>query len=332
MDLNVDDLSYQVQFVADTGVIYNLTTLVLGLVWEEQVNELSRRLSLKLLNTLVDGQWLMGIVKLGGHINVFSDWGEGQTAVFWGQIWQWDYSSSEKKELSVEAYDCLKYLQQSYDYGYFTAGQSTASIIYQICQNWGVKFAYNWECAMIHEKKVFSNQAVSEMILELLEEVKGNSGQSYVCHYKDNALTVNPLGQNVSTYVFSEYVTFSTDHKLDLMSLVSRVKVIGNADDEGRSLVEAVVDGDQSFGVLQKILVRDSDKCICDAKAQAENYLKEYGSPSETISVVAVDVPFLRKGDVVAVSAGDLLGEFYILGVSHDGMEKKMSLRLEKKG
>lgn len=329
--MNIENIMYEVQFVSDTGVIYDLTSVVTSLQWEEQSNEFARRCSLKLVNRLVSGQWLMGIVKLGGHINVICDWGNGKEAVFWGQIWEWAYASAQEKVISITCYDCLKYLEQSEDYGYFTAGLSTAAILQQICDNWGIAFVYNWEKALIHEKKVFSKKAVSEMILEILEEVKSKTGERYVCNYRDCAFTVNPFGSNDVTYLLGETVTMGTEHKVDLHSLVSRVKVLGNADDEGRSCVEAVLDGNQDFGVLQKILVRDADKCVCDVMAEATVYLQEHGSPEETISVTAVDLPFLRKGACVSVLAGDLIGEFWVLGLSHNGTDRTMQLTLERK-
>lgn len=59
--------------------------------------------------------------------------------------------------------------------------------------------------------------------------------------------------------------------------------------------------------------------------------LREHEKPDETITVVTVDIPFLRKGDLVSVCAGDLVGDFYILGVSHNGTKRQMTLTLERK-
>lgn len=168
------------------------------------------------------------------------------------------------------------------------------------------------------------------MILELLEEVKEQTGVRYVCHWKNNQLLVNDYGTNEHTYFFGECATMSTNNKVSIHDLVTKVKIIGSADDEGRTYVESVVEGDQSFGVLQKIVVRYDNTTLDEATKEAEEYIKKNGKPEETIVVDCCDVPFLRKGDKVKVGAGNLVGDFWVLGVSHRGTDRKMELTLER--
>lgn len=331
MDINIEFITYEVELITETGGTYDLSPVLTSLQWEEQTNELAQRVSLTTANMAIDGTWLMALLKIGCVINVYANWGEGKEALFSGKVWDWGYNSSQQKEISVTAYDCLKYLQQSDDYGYYTAGQSTTSILNTICSAWGVPISYNWESTLTHEKLLFNNMAISEMILEVLEEVKEKCGGHYVCHWKDNTLTVNPFGTNSSIYLLGETCTMSTSHKISIHDLVTRVKVLGNADDDGRTAVEAVVDGDQEFGVMQKIIIRDTDKTIAEATAEAETYLRKHEVPEETITVTTVDIPFLRKGDIVSVCAGDLIGDYYILGVTHNATKRQMTLTLESK-
>lgn len=331
MDINIENITYTVELVSETGSTYDLTPVMIGLQWEEQSNALAQRVSLTTVNISLDNTWLMTILKLGCLIRIYSNWGEGTQFIFSGVLWEWGYSSSQQKEISVTAYDCLKYIQQSYDYGYYTAGQSTQTILNTICSQWGIPITYNWGNSLTHEKLLFNNTAISEMILEVLEEVKEKCGGNYVCHWKDEALTVNPYGTNAQIYLLGEKCTSSTNHKISIHDLVTRVKVVGNADDEGRTAVEAVVDGDQTFGVMQKIIVRDTDKTLADAMAEAETYLREHEIPEETITVTSVDIPFLRKGDLISVCAGDLIGDYYILGTTHNATKRQMTLTLERK-
>lgn len=331
MDINIEFITYEVELITETGALYDLSPVMIALQIEEQTNELAQRVSLSTANMALDGTWLMALLKLGCVINVYANWGAGRQSLFSGKVWEWSYSSSQQKEISVTAYDCLKYLQQSYDYGYYTAGQSTTSILNTICSGWGVPISYKWGSTLTHEKLLFNNTAISEMILEVLEEVKEKCGGNYVCHWKDNTLLVNSYGTNSQVYLFGEKCTMSTNHKISIHDLVTRVKVMGNADDDGRTPVEAVVDGDQEFGVMQKIIIRDTDKTIADATAEAETYLREHEVPEETITVTTVDVPFLRKGDLVSVSAGDLVGDYYILGITHKATNRQMTMTLEAK-
>lgn len=83
--------------------------------------------------------------------------------------------------------------------------------------------------------------------------------------------------------------------------------------------------------MLQEVIRRDSDKDIGKAKAEAKRTLKERGKPEESIMVTAPDLPFMRKGDAVEMSAGNLSGTFYVLGVSHNAGTRQMTMTLLRK-
>ena len=109
---------------------------------------------------------------------------------------------------------------------------------------------------------------------------------------------------------------------------MTRVKILGKADDDGRTSVDAVIDGKLEFGVLQEIVQRDSDKDMAAASAEAQTILFERGEPEETITATAPDLPFLRRGDAVEMAAGNLTGIFYVKGVSHNAAQKQMTMTL----
>ncbi len=222
-------------------------------------------------------------------------------------------------------------LQQSKDFYYFSAGMSTPAILEAICGDWGIPLDYRWSRQITHGKKVFNCEAVSDMIIKLLEEVRQQTGTSYTAIYKDGKLVIADYGTNEDVYLINYPCTISTSDKLSMNNLVTRVKILGKADDDGRSSVEAVIDGNLDFGVLQEVIRRDEDKDIGKAKAEAEQTLKERGKPEESIVVTSVDLPFLRKGDMAEIQAGNLSGMFYVLGVSHNATMKQMSMTLKRK-
>lgn len=328
MDIQVEIITYEVELVTETGAVYDLSPAVIELQWEQPSNELAQRVSLTTANMALGSTWLMNIAKIGCLIQIYSDWGAGRTQLFTGKIWEWAYTSATQKEMSLVAYDALKYLQQSYDYGYHSAGQSTSAILGLICNQWGVPMSYQWERQITHEKQVFNNLAISEMVVKLLEQVRYRYGERYVCHWKEGALTVEAFGTNEDVYMLEEICTISTENKVSIHDLVTKVKIIGNADDEGRTYVEAIVDGDQTFGVMQKIMVRHNTTTLWDVKQEAQVYVEQYDTPEEYIAVRAPDVPFMKKGDRVAVCAGNLSAQFFVLGVCHRGTAKEMVLTL----
>lgn len=325
-----EKLTYSVSLLGEDGVLYDLTPTLTSLQWQEEQNALAQKAVLNLGNLMVDGVWLMSIVKLGCGLFVRAECGGMVHTCFSGTVWDWGYSSGRKKEIKITAYDKMKFLQQSSDYGYFTAGQTTESLLSLICQEWGIPLYYWWSQSINHEKQVFNNTAISDMILEILEEVKDQTGVPYVCLWADDMLVVKDYGTDPDIFFIGEHATFSTKHSLSLDELVTRVKVMGNGDNEGRTPVEAVVDGDQSFGILQKIITTDSEKTLAEVTAEAEKYLEEYEKAQETVDLTCLDIPFLRKGYHVQVSAGDLVGTFRVLGVSHLATDKEMDLTLER--
>ena len=181
---------------------------------------------------------------------------------------------------------------------------------------------------MTHEKKVFNCEAVSDMIVKLLEEVRQQTGVKYAALYRDGKLEVTDYGTNQDIYLFEGNNSISTSDKLTLDNLVTRVKIIGKAEDDERSSVDAVIDGNLEYGVLQEVILRDSDKDIGKAKAEAQATLDERGQPEESIMVTAPDVPFIRRGDAVEVSAGNLTGLFLVKGISHNATSKQMTMTL----
>jgi len=357
--VNVTSIKYSVELVTETGKSYLINEALLSLKWEEQINELSQRASITLSNTKADDTWLMNLAKINCLIFIYAEWGEndqGQTftgsiadrvntissndytepgiskkkLVFSGIVWEWQYTSATQKEITLTAYDRMIQLQQSKDFKYIKAGMDTKTIISGICSDWGIPLNYSWN-TIIHEKKTYSSNTISDMIFDLLEDVRKKTGQKYIAYFKDNQLVICQYGMNQDVYVFDFENTVSTTNKLTINNLVTRVKIIGKEDKSGRAPVEATINGDTGFGVLQEIVRHDSNKKLSDVQKEANTILKDRGKPVETITVEAPDLPFLRKGDMVQMGAGNLLGLFFVEGATHTAETRMMNMTLSRK-
>lgn len=329
MAVDIATLTYKVCLITESGVQYVLDKAVTSLAWEEQDGQLAQTATVTIAAECeVDGENIRAILKLNRTLRIYADWGEGYQMLFEGSIWEWNYQHGTQKSLSIKACDPMIRLQQSKDHKYFSAGMDTKAIINSICGDLGVSVNYKWAHTITHEKKVFSANAISDMITELLDEVKQQKNSPYIALYRDGKLEINAYGTNTDMYKFGGDCTISTTDKLSMSNLVTRVKVLGKADDDGRSSVDAVIDGDLDFGILQEIVTQDSDKDLAAAKAEAQTILSERGKPEETIMVTAPDLPFTRKGDAVEMSAGNLSGIFYVLGVSHNATMRQMTMTL----
>lgn len=330
MAVNVSDISYDVDLMTEGGASIPLSNLVTALSWESQVSELAARATLTVANIKINGAWLMEIAKINCVIVIYASIGKARKKVFDGTIWEWQYTSAQQKELTITAYDRLIRLQQSKDFLYFQKGMSTQALISEICAGWGVPVAYSWGASITHEKKTFSGQTISDMIISLLEEVKQKTGQKYIAAFNDGQFEIKGYGANSDIYKFETDSTISTSDRLSINNLVTRVKIIGKVDKSGRPSVDAIVDGDTRYGVLQEIIRRDSDKTVGSAQAEANALIKDKGKPEETIQVQAPDLPYLKKGDKVEIRAGNLLGYFNLEGVVHNGMTRQMTMTLSR--
>ena len=91
-----------------------------------------------------------------------------------------------------------------------------------------------------------------------------------------------------------------------------------------------MAEGDTRFGVLQEVVLRDSNTTLGDAMAEAREIINRRGEPERTINWRGQDLPFLRKGDKVEVKAGSLIGFFYVESVAHNGETRLMELTLSR--
>ena len=322
---------YSAELMADDGSLYCLDGALLSLQWEERISELAQRATLALANMAVGGTWLMALAKPGCPLRIYAGAGGGAPGpVFDGAVWEWQYSSARNKELRLTAYDPMVRLQQSKDFRHYPAGMETRAILGDICGAWGVPLDYRWRQGMAHGKKIFNGVAVGDMAIELLEEARRQSGEKYAAYCAGGKLVVDGYGTNADVPRFDASSALSTMDRLSLSRLVTRVKVFGNEDREGRPAFEDAVDGDTRHGVLQEAVRRDSNKSLGEARAEALALLKDRGRPEELIQASVPDVPSLRKGHLVEMAAGNLLGRFYVEGVTHHADRRLMSLELSR--
>jgi len=329
--IDIKTIEYEVELITETGARFDLTPVLKKLDWEENINELAQRCSLTLPNMAVGRTWLHSLARINTIIRVKARWNGGNELLFDGTIWDWYYTSATQKELAVISYDRLIRLKQSREFYYYQAGMTTQALINDICGQWGMPVSYQWAHSITHEKKAFrGKKSVADMIVALLEEVRDKTGEDYIIKFKDGQLEIVGYGTNSPVYLLDRTGTISTGFRRNINNLITKVKVYGREDDEGRAQVEAIVEGNMRFGVLQEIVMRDSNKSLADAKAEANALIGKRGRPEDIIKWDGPDLPFLRKGDKVEIRAGNLIGFFYVESMVHTGNTRRMSLFLSR--
>ena len=330
--IDISSIQYDVELVIEDGTRYLLNAaLISQLQWEEQLNELAQRATLTVANAQIGDSDIIEKAKINCFILIYGKWGEGdKTLLFEGAIWEWQYTSAANQELTITAYDHMIRLQGSKTFKYYSAGMTTQAIIGDVCDELGIPLAYKWGESITHEKKIYSGTVISDIIIELLEEVHKKTKKEYIIYYRDSQVQIVDYGSNGTVYLFDTLNTISTHNKLTMNDLVTRVKIIGKQNNDERAPVDETVDGETRFGIFQEIVRRDENKTLDAIKAEAETIIKDHGKPDELIQLTVPDLPFLRKGDKIDVSAGNLMGFFYVEGVSHFATARQMSLTLSR--
>lgn len=329
--IDVSKIEYKLMAITESGSQLDLTDYVESLGWEENDRELAARVSFTVHNAMTGQGQLASLLCIGCPIVVFVNTGGGFNEVLRGTVKKWKPSLSDGDDkLELTCYDELYDLQDSQDNIYFAAGTGTQSAITKICGDWGIPIGSYQGPDVTHEKLVFNSESLSEILLNILDDAKKKGGSECFLRAVSGQVQVLKWGSNPSVYHFGEDNTKLVSHEMDASGMVTRVKVLGQQDDDGRSSVEALVDGQTQFGIRQKIYVRGSDKTLEEAQTAAQEILKEKGEAGESMSIQGPDVPYIRKGDTVHVQAGSMNGFYWVRSVRHDADSLSMTMELRK--
>ena len=265
---------------------------------------------------------------------VHADDGTTQDEVFRGFIWTRSYgASNDSKSLKLKCYDNLIYMQESEDYEFFASGRSTKDVVSSLCSKWGVKLDYSYS-SITHSKLVLRGNLSDIFTSDILDLVKDQTGGKYVIRSEKDVMKVMPVGQNSTVYNLirkENVIKTSSEHTME--GMVTKGVILGKEDENDRAPIEATELGlAKEYGTLQKVINKNDNTSLADAKKEAQSILKESGKPKWTYEVEAVDIPWIRKGDKVYVNAGDMYQlNCIVLGIDREigNNGKTMTLTLE---
>ena len=331
--IDVAKLNYSLVLFRPDGQRIDLQPFLRSLSWEENDGELAVRLEAELQNIqMPDGKWLHQLIPLGGQIFLYADWGSGQQEIFRGTVFVWDYRTDPLGHFTITAYDPLIYLKESKDDRFYKAGQTAKTIIQDIAKAWGIPLGTVQGPDVVLAKQVFrgDRDTLADMIYSVLNEAKKKGGGKWIVRSKQGKIDVIRPGQNSPVYLFTADTNVeSIEDRQDIEDLVTRVKIIGAEDSEGKAPVVAQLDGRTEFGILQEVISQRQYDTLAAAKAAAQDILKERGQPRRMRKVTAPDLPFIRKGDKVKVVAGTMNGYYIVSSIIHDAARQLMTMEVE---
>ena len=331
--IDLSKIDYRCVVIDENSNQYNIEDYIYSLGWEENKNELSVRLSFTAKNDETAKGKLSSLIKPGCLVGIFAADGNcHDEEVARGFVVDWNTSLQNSSDgLKCTAYDNLYALQKSQDNRFYPSGTGTQSIITGLLDDYEIPTKGYSGPNVSHGKLKYNSSYVSDIIRDVLDDAKKKGAGTYLLRSAKGYSDVVARGSNTDVYVFTLENTKSISSSMSTAELVTRVRVIGQEDDDGNSSVEATLNGLTQFGIRQKIYSRgSSDESLDEAKTAAQEILDENGSVSQEITVTSPDVPFIRKGDLVYIMAGVSNDYFYVKGIRHDCESYSMTMELEK--
>lgn len=326
--VDIRKVTYKTVAILENGTQLDISRASEDMGWEEGEGEISARISADIVNTTYNGKRLSQTIKPGCLLVVLSDWGGGHKEVVRGTVIDWQPKRSGSDDsFSITAYDDLYCFEQSQDNRYIPAGTGTKSALLALFSDWGVPVGEYKGPDIVHAKTPYKNQYLGDIAEDLLTTAKKQGAGTFFLRSTKGKVDVLPLGSNTDVYHFDEDTNLEvTKDKLSTADLVTRVKVVGKEDSEGRTSVEAILDGKTEYGIRQRIYNRHEDDTLAAAKAEAQTVLDENGEPTRDISLEGPDVPVIRKGDKIHVTGAILNGYFIVSSIRHNARDCTMTM------
>lgn len=329
MNASKENPTYSVIVISGTNK-YNITDAVESLEYGEAENELAAKVVIDIMNVQVGNSQLYNLINEVNRVYVYANDGSQNEEVFRGFVWTKQYKESvNDRTLQLKCYDNLIYFQESEESEYFSSGNSTQTVMSALCNKWGVSLQYSYS-SITHSKLVLRGNLADIFITDILDVVKDRTGKKYVIRSTKDVMQVLTVGTNKTIYsITAKDNAVSTTSLVTMDGVITKVKILGKADGNDRRPVEAEVSGNTAkYGTLQKLIDRNENTSLTDAKTEAQNIIKEDGTPKWEYIVEAPDIPWIRKGDIVSVQAGNLNNMFLAAGVEHSITNNKKTMTL----
>lgn len=321
-------------YVVSGSTKYNISPAVISLGFSDQKKHISKSVVIELVNVSVGSSWLSAIIKVRDRVYIYANDGERSEEVWRGYVWTRKYDSGlDGHIITLRCYDNLIYFQESEESEFFASGKSTKDVLGSIFDKWGVKLEYGYE-SITHSKLALRGYLSDVICSDILDLVKDRTGKKYVILSEQDTVHIKTVGQNTTVYSIKSGENASATRSESTMDgMTTKVVILGKADDDDRRPVEATVSGNTStYGTLQKLINRDENTSLADAKKEAQSIIDADGKPKWEYEVTAPDIPWIRKGDKVQLDAGDLGSQYIVAGIERDisNSKKQMTLTLEK--
>ena len=322
-------------YVIDGKTKYNISPAVIDISLSNQEKQVAQCATINIQNAKFKDKSLSSILKVRLRVMIYANDGTTKAEVFRGWIWtKYHQAEIDTKTITLKCYDNLIYLQESEDSLYFSKGKNTKSVMSTICNKWGITLNYSYS-TITHPKLVLRGTLTDIFMSDILDPVKERTGNKYVITSQKDVMYVKPVGSNKKVYkIEKKNNAIGTRVEQTMDGMVTKVVILGKAEEKTDKMpVVATVTGNTStYGTLQKLIDKDTDASLAEAKKEAQNIINEQGKPTKVYQVKTTDIPWIQKGDLVHVTAGGIDADLIAVSIERDisNEAKSMTLTLSK--
>ena len=321
------DPRYSVSVVAN-GKSYKVDSVMLNCSVSQPKKQIAQKCQVDLVNIKVSGTYLSSIVKVNCRAVIKYDVGQGAKEMMRGVVWTVKVSESDENVLQLLIYDYAIYLQKSKASWYI--GGQTKKVFQTICKKWGIKLKYSYK-SIKHDKQVIRSKAIADTFLDFLDEVKKQTGKKYEIYFAGDTLYVESAGTNKTVYNVTEKVNaIKVESETTMDEVVTKVVIQGPAKKKkAPKVIKTVKKNTKIYGNLQDEITKDKKTSKKKAIKEAKYTLKEKSDPKTTTNITCIDIPMVRRGDIVYVETQTARGYRLITDIEHNADKQEMDIETE---
>ncbi|WP_096201888.1 XkdQ/YqbQ family protein [Bacillus sp. FJAT-45350] len=327
MSFRVEHTKYRFILIPPDGRRLNITDVILEAKYEDMEDELSARLILTVKNILVGDKYLNQLCYLAHRMIVEATTGGSWQEVWRGSIYRYGFTTEEGSSFTAICYDALFPLQQSKDQVQISSSETVAETISKLARKWGIPIGRIDGPHRALEFKIYKGDKIGKIFSERIKEAKKRGSPRFFVRDEKGQLNIVREGSNTIVYKLDRYYAEKSEDEHNIENIITRVKVYGTSKENTPSQIVYEQDGRINFGVIQDVVFGVEGRK--EAQEKAAEILQENGQPNITRSIYGPDIPFLRKGDVIEVEVGTLLGKFMVSSVSRDIGTLQMTVQLK---
>jgi len=192
---------------------------------------------------------------------------EMKPILYYGILWDIESDWKGHKELILTVYDLSIYLKSEEEF-LFQANTTASSRFKAYMRVTSLPLSTVEDTKIKLSKALYRAKPIYEMIRDDLKETVLKGGDFYRVYMSTQGMELRKIGQNKDVYVFETDKNIENiTQKRTIEGAVTRVKILGLAENDQLSPIKKVLDGDIQIGVIQKMIQEEVEQ----AEKSSEN-------------------------------------------------------------